>query len=151
MAEALGRDAVRSMTTRASGLPWYIPCSRFSPPIPASPQAVPGMKPVLPALCYSQLRVVPPGTRRSVGASCCRRSHRGCGWDSSMWDRVLLHPGQVLPGQGLAEGGGDLSPCPELLLRHTSPAHHGPDQFLHVQDGETNRARAGSSQASIAR
>ena len=48
-------------------------------------------------------------------------------------DRMLPHPAQIPPGQGLSEAGVDLSLLLQQILGHTRPLHHGSDQMLHIQ------------------
>ena len=95
------------------------------------------MEPVLPALQHREPGAGPPDIllHRPAGRHTIFASIEDTNGTIPAVDRVLPHPAQVRPGQGLTEGGFDLAPVPQLLLRHPGPAHHGQDQPLHVQNG----------------
>ena len=106
-------------------------------PFPQGGKLFRGVEPVLPALCHSELCIVPPGVCLCgpAGRHAVPTPIEDAGGTAPCVGRVLPHPDQVVPGQGLAERSGDLALCPKFLLRHASPAHHSQDQSLHVQDG----------------
>lgn len=95
------------------------------------------VEPVFAAFQYGKPGVVPPGIRfhRLAGDHLVGTSAENTGGAVPAEHRMLPHPAQIFPGQGLTKRGGDFTLLLQLFLRHAGPAHHAENQVFHLQHG----------------